>query len=120
MAFGIESATAYDIPELVRVFHESFIEDTSFKACYGAVPFQQLEEIHIHTFRDIFCRWWVHYFKIIDTSNQQIAGFSGWRFRHPAKDEEACVQKAMAKEKDNPLPWNRVIALNVPLCMKLM
>ena len=120
MVFEIQSATINDIPELVTVFHESFIEDTSFKACYGAVPSKLLEEFHIHTFHDIFCRWWAHYFKIIDTSNQQIAGFSGWRFRHPAKDEEACVQKAMAKEKDNPLPWSRVIGLNVPLCMKLI
>ena len=110
----------HDVPEIVKVFHESFVEDKGFRACYGTVPFQLLEKFHIHEFHDIFSRWWVHYFKIIDTSNQQIAGFSGWRFRHPAKDEEACIQNALAKEKDNPLPWYRVSGLNVPLCMELI
>ena len=119
MSFEIHSATIDDIPELVRVFHESFREDRSFKACYGAVPFKLLEEFHIQEFQDIFSRWWVHYFKIIDSSNQQIAGFSGWRFRHPVEDEEAATQTAIANGKDQSLPWYRVVGLNVPLCMKL-
>lgn len=120
MAFEIQSATVNDIPELVRVFHESFIEDISFKACYGAVPFKLLEQFHINDFHDMFSRSWVHFFKVVDTSNQQIAGFSGWRFCHPAKDEEACIQTAIAKEKDNSLPWHQVIGLNARLCRRLI
>ena len=114
ISFKILPATPNDIPELVKVYIESFSSDDSFfKLDNENIPADVLlaREIrqHIGKFQD----QWGEFFKAVDTSNGAIAGFCSFIF--PLEGQPArSVEEQRLRSEDQSLAGCKEIVARVP------
>lgn len=90
-----------DVPELVRVYHESFADDVDFLTEFKEVPSHVLTAYHHSQISGDFEHSWSRVFKVVDGADGSIAGFSVWQF--PRDGELVRPDEAFLEEyEDNP------------------
>ena len=120
MAFEVHEATIDDAGELARLYHECFVDDVDYHACFHAISPSELEAENIFTFaRSLECRWTTIY-KAVNTASQRIVGFAEWDFPHTAKDESS--HQGLTTERlyeCNLTPWWELKGINLGVMHKV-